>query len=107
MPRKAGPEWLLKKAARDGDFSSESLAWILASLSVGDVRAMFWTAAEFAAAFQMSVTAAKKFLRGAGIPCVRFTKGPKAFYSKVSILEALQQATQGDPNIVVIESEEL
>ena len=91
MAKRGAVMWMLEQAFNDEDFSTERMAWIMASLSVGDVRNMFWNVEEFSKAFRLNHATARRWAREHEIPCIQFTKGGQWFFSKMGVLRALEE----------------
>ena len=87
---------MVEKALQGDDFSAERVAWMLAEISVGNVRNMFWDEAEFARAFRLERRTVHRWAKENEIPGVQFTKGGRWFFSKVGIFRALQDQLSGD-----------
>ena len=91
MVKRGSVAWMLEQAFNEDDFSSERIAWILASLSVGDVRNMFWSVEEFGQAFQLKAQTVRRWAREREVQAIQFSKGGQWFFSKAGVLRALQE----------------
>lgn len=88
------------EAAREGTFTAESIAMLLASITVDEVRAAWWTINEGAAAFAMHPSVFRRHVLALGIKPVKFRGraadgGGRAFVPKIQFMQAMLHAAGG------------
>lgn len=103
MNKRGSAAWMVEMAFEEEDFSPERVAWILASVSVGDVRGMFWNLEEFASAFRIKPRTARRWAKDRDVPSLQFTIGGQWFFSKAGVLRAMhEQIALGDEEFPIV-----
>ena len=88
------PVWLAEHGIPDGSLDATSVAWLLSNLTLGDLRSMFFSTAEMAALFGVSIRVAHRWCEQEGVPTFQFGTGSGFWASKTVILAALRRLTQ-------------
>lgn len=78
------PAWIRERLLENGGLDPESIAGYLSYLGMGDIRAAFFSVAEFAAAFRVSRVVAARFLRNSKLRLV--TIGRHQYVTKPELL---------------------
>lgn len=83
--RKFSVEWVREQLEAGGGLSATDVARSMAYLSMADLRAAFFTIAEFASAFSIPKTRAKSVAEDLGLRTVRI--GNQTYLSKPAIVK--------------------
>lgn len=97
MPGKArsttGSRDFYRKLVESGGLSIENVAWVLASLSVSDLRSALWSIEEIRVMLDVSRSAAIAWLKREGIH--HFRVAGKSYVSKLAVIDAIRRLEGG------------